>query len=272
MDSVKQDEQNFTEKYKLKKELKQLKTERNPSVSRIRFISRMLCAKATSSPTNKVYSIDHNLELKNNFWSYVKHYLKKATKILHAFHKTTCYEFFKKFFKCVNPTKMFQIPSWIPSFPPPEKFNSNPPTYAEISQIIKRMKISGSPCPLDQISIISYKHCPYLHSYLTVIIAEIRKKKVIPPTWKKAITILIHKKGSTNNNFCPITLDTVSLKILTSALRNKVGQFLSCNNYIETNIQKGFINGISDTFEQTSHLAYVINNERKSQQSLTVTF
>ena len=102
--------------------------------------------------------------------------------------------------------------------------------------------------------------------------AEIRKKKVIPPTWKKSIAILIHKKGSTSNNFCPITLDTVSLKILTSALCNKVGQFLSCNNYIETNIQKGFINGISDSFEQTSHLAYAINNERKSQQSLILTF
>ena len=91
MDSVKQDEQNFTEKYKLKKELKQPKTERNPSVSRIRFISRMLCAKATSSPTNKVYSIDHNLELKNNFWSYVKHYLEKVTKVLPTSDKDTCY-------------------------------------------------------------------------------------------------------------------------------------------------------------------------------------
>ena len=275
VDSAKEDEFNFTEMYnnftkrRLKKELNQLKDKKNSPVSRLHCALRILCATATSSPIDKIYNIDHNLELKNNFWSYVKHYLEKATKILHAFHKTSYYEFFKKFFKCVNPTKMFQIPSWIPSFPPPEKFNSNPPTYAEISQIIKRMKISGSPCPLDQISIISYKHCPYLHSYLTVIIAEIRKKKVIPPTWKKAITILIHKKGSTNNNFCPITLDTVSLKILTSALRNKVGQFLSCNNYIETNIQKGFINGISDTFEQTSH---VINNERKSQQSLIVTF
>ena len=118
----------------------------------------MLRAKATSSPTNKVYSID--LELKNNFWSYVKHYLEKPTKVLPTFNKTTCYEFFKKFFKCANPTKKFQIPSWIPFFPSPEKkFDSNPPTYAEISQIIKRMKTSGSPCPLDQIFIKCYKRC-----------------------------------------------------------------------------------------------------------------
>ena len=130
------------------------------------------------------------------------------------------------------------------------------------------MKTSGSPCPLDQISIICYKRCPYLRSYLTAIIEEIWKKKVIPPTWKKAITILIPKKGSTNNqgNFCPITLKTVTLKILTSALRNKVFQFLSSNNYIETNNQKGRVNGVSGTFEHTSHLVYVI------QRSLIVTF
>ena len=65
-------------------------------------------------------------------------------------------------------------------------------------------------------------------------------------------------------------METVTHTILTSALRNKVCQFLTSNNYIETN-QKGFVNGISGTFEHTNHLAYVINNARKSQRSLTVT-
>ena len=77
---------------------------------------------------------------------------------------------------------------------------------------------------------------------------------------------LTHKKGSTNNPGKRLTL-----KILISALRNKVCQFLSSNNYIETNIQKGFVNRISGTFEHTSHLAYVINYARKSQRSLIVT-
>ena len=40
---------------------------------------------------------------------------------------------------------------------------------------------------------------------------------------------------------------------------------------METNIQKGFVNGISGTSEHTSHLAYVINNAGKSQRSLIVT-
>ena len=70
VDPAKEDENDFTEMYKnftkhqLKKELQQLKNKRNPSVSRSRFVSKILRAKATSSPTNKVYSIDHDLELK----------------------------------------------------------------------------------------------------------------------------------------------------------------------------------------------------------------
>ena len=196
------------------------------------------------------------------------------TNLIKLLIKTICYEFFKKSFKCANQTKKFRIPSWIPFFPPPEKeFNRNPPTYNEVSQIIKRTKTSGPPCPLDQISIIWYKRCPYLRSYLTALIAEIWKKNVIPLTWKKAITILIYKKGSTDSlsNFRPIIPETVTLKILTSALRNKVCQFLSSNNYIETNIQKGFVNGISGTFEHASHLAYRINNAWKNQRYLIVT-
>ena len=45
-------------------------------------------------------------------------------------------------------------------------------------------------------------------TFVTTIIAEIWKKKVIPPTWEKASAILIHKKSSTNkaSNFRPITL------------------------------------------------------------------
>ena len=112
---MKEDEQNFTEMYKtftkrqLKKELKQLKNERNPSVSRIRFLSRMLRAKAASSPTNKFYSTNHNLELKNKFWSYVKHYLEKATKVLPTFDKTTCYEIFRSLLNVSTRLKRFKF-------------------------------------------------------------------------------------------------------------------------------------------------------------------
>ena len=92
MDSAKEDERSFTEmyknftKYQLKKELKQLKNERNVFVSRIRFVLRMLLAKAISSLTNRFTVLITTLNWKSNFWSYVKNYLEKAAKVLLTFN------------------------------------------------------------------------------------------------------------------------------------------------------------------------------------------
>ena len=120
---------------------------------------------------------------------------------------------------------------------------------------------------------ICFKRCPYLRSYLTEIIHAAWTCGVVPSEWKKACTILIHKKGETANpaNFRPITLDSVPLKVLTSCLRNRTFQFLAENNYIEQNIQKGFTPKLSGTLEHTAQLAHIINKARVKQRSLIIT-
>ena len=135
------------------------------------------------------------------------------------------------------------------------------------------MKPSGSPCPLDQISIICFKRCPYLRSYLTQIIHAAWSRGVVPSEWKRACTILIHKNGDTDNpaNFRPITLQSVPLKVFTSCLRNKTFQYLVENEYIEHNIQKGFTPKLSGTLEHTAQMAHIINNARTKQRSLIIT-
>ena len=74
------------------------------------------------------------------------------------------------------------------------------------------MKSSGSPCPLDQISIICFKRCPYLRSYVLKVVNEVIAKNTIPESWKKAATILIYKKGDPDlpENFRPITLEPIN--------------------------------------------------------------
>ena len=179
-----------------------------------------------------------------------------------------------KTLSAINPKKAFYIPSWIPKFTAPKTpFNLDPPTYREITNVIRKMKPSGSPCPLDQISIICFKRCPYLRSYLTEIINTAWSAGVVPSEWKRACTILIHKKHETSNpaNFRPITLQPIPLKVFTSCLRNKTFQFLFDNNYIEHNIQKGFTPNISGTLEHTAQMAHIINKARTKQRSLIIT-
>ena len=135
------------------------------------------------------------------------------------------------------------------------------------------MKTSGSPCPLDKISIISFKRCPYLRSFLTYIIRVIWDSGHIPEKWKKACTILVHKKGSRDDpaNFRPITLESVPLKVFTSCLRDSIFSFLTQNDFIEAEIQKGFTPKIAGVLEHTSMMPNIIDKARTKQCSLVLT-
>ena len=135
------------------------------------------------------------------------------------------------------------------------------------------MKSSGSPCPLDQLSIICFKRCPYLRSYLTELIHETWHSETVSTVWKRACTILIHKKGHTDDpsNFRPITLESVPLKVFTSCLRNAIYSFLTSNNFIEQNIQKGFTPNLSGILEHTAQMADIINKARIRQRSVVIT-
>ena len=135
-------------------------------------------------------SFDHDHEIQRGFWSYVKRVIDIKDVILPLFNSDTCSHYFRKIFKrTVN--HVFTLPSWIPEFPEPTRcvFNSSLPTYQEITRTVRRMKAGKSPCPLDQISVIVLKRCPYLRTYLTAIFQKVWLTKQIPCAWKAATTI-----------------------------------------------------------------------------------
>ena len=72
-------------------------------------------------------------------------------------------------------------------------------------------------------------------------------------------------------NFHPITLESAPLQIFTSALINSIFAFLRSNNFIEHEIQEGFIPKLSGTLEHTSLIAHIINRARSRQRSLVTT-
>ena len=136
------------------------------------------------------------------------------------------------------------------------------------------MKASGSPCHLDQLSIICFKRCPFLQTYLSEIIRTAWSTVSLPSEWKRACTILIHKTENANDpaNFRPITLQSEPLKVFSSCLRNAIFNFLSANNCIEHEIQKSFIPGLSGTFEHTAQMADIINKSRTKQRHSSLLF
>ena len=96
---------------------------------------------------------------------------------------------------------------------------------------------------------------------------------MIPELRKNGLTVLAYKKGLADDpaNFRPIALEPVIANVLTSLIRNRIYVFLCKNQYIETNIQKGFWSGISGTIEHTELMSHLINHARQKQRSLVVT-
>ena len=156
---------------------------------------------------------------------------------------------------------------------PSHNFNLDSPWYTEFTKVIMRMKSGASPCPLDQISVIPLKKCPYLRTFLWKIISSVWTRAEFPKAWKQGITILAYKKGFDTDpaNFRPITPQPIMSKIFTSIIRNRLYNFVAENKYIESNVQKGFWDDIWGCYKHIESLTYVINHARKKQCNLVVT-
>ena len=246
----------------------------NAFINIIKYAAKEIRSRINKKPISITVATDNNVEISRNFWGYTKKVLKSGTSVLPTFDVVQGTTYFTNSLKCVNCTKGFTIPSWIPKLKQPNiPFSFSPPNDQEITRIIKCMKSSGSQCPLYQISIICFKRYPYLRSFMLNICSEVLKSNTLPVQWTKAATILIHKKGdpSLPENFRPITLEPVNLKIFTSLLRNRVFMYLIHNQYNESHYQKGFMPGMSGAFEDIAEMSHIINHSIKQQRSVTIT-
>ena len=134
------------------------------------------------------------------------------------------------------------------------------------------MKLSASPCPLDQISVIAFKKHPILCLRLRNILQTAWTAKTFPDVWKSGVTVLTYKKVDTGNpeNFHQITLQIVLLKVFTSIIRNRLFNFASKNRYIKINLQKGFWEKISSCIKHTKCLLLIINHARSKQKGCVI--
>ena len=135
----------------------------------IKVVSNLLrCKLKKTKPILNEGQVDD--KIKKNFWGCVKHLFNKSTSSLPTFEVSTCTNFFSNLFSAIDLFKPFKFPDWIPSLSAPTiPFDLSPSSYHQITKVVRRIKASGSPCPLNQISIIPFKRCTHLRSYLTEI-------------------------------------------------------------------------------------------------------
>ena len=264
-------------KNRLKKALKTLQTDEKSDLSELTYVSRILRSKLSKGEKSYQPNLDHSNKILKNFWNYCKEIFESEPAVQPSFDQSTCFSYFKDSLKCKNKTCDFQLPSWIVSMEHPSvELDFSPIQYVEIAKAVKHMKSSASPCPFDHISILVFKNCPILRTYLHWIINKCCLERSIPGVWKNGFTILICKKGETSDpsNFRPITLQPVFMKILSllsSFYHHRLYNFLIKHSYVESGIQKGFWDTVPGTIEHNKLLTYMINHARKRQRDLFIT-
>ena len=96
---------------------------------------------------------------------------RETEKVKPNFSEKDCLHYFRNTLKLKNRHKRFTRPSWMKEFENPKTdFNMQPPTYADVTKFIMKMKSSASPCLLDQVSVNTFKKCAILRSRLTNIL------------------------------------------------------------------------------------------------------
>ncbi|ESO05416.1 hypothetical protein HELRODRAFT_171815 [Helobdella robusta] len=169
---------------KLKKKLKNLKIlgqNDNSFIDEIKCLSKLIRLKIHREKISKAVGQSKiSVQLSKNFWNTCKKLFSLSTPLPPLFDVDKGADHFGGVMKAGDRTH-FAIPDWIPPLQPPV-FNGtiDPPTYEEVSSIVRRSKSSASPCPLDQISTIMFKKCPILRTYLHKLLSKCWVASTIP--------------------------------------------------------------------------------------------
>jgi len=236
----------------------------------IGYVSKLIRSKLSA----KVKSVNLDAEFNNNFWSTCHKTFNSVNNILPKFSLSDCNSYFiNSLSVAASAASKFLVPNWFVSPPSPKiPFNDTPPTYSEITALINKAKGSSSACPFDQISIISFKRCPILRTLLHKIITACWQKQYTPADWRRALTILIFKKGDPDKveNFRPITLQSAPYKIYSVFLRNRLQAFLDSNNYHNNQTQKGFTKNVDGVLEHSELLNFLLKDAKRHVRSIVV--
>ena len=154
------------------------------------------------------------------------------------FDASTAQNFFKTVYS--SEEREFHHPSWLPVAPSPaHPFDEGPLLPEELEHVIRRVRSSASPSPLDQIPYQVLRRCPSIRSALLHLFNICWAGRTVPKSWKEGVIRLIPKSAAKKaphipENFRPIALTSSIGKLYTSILNGRWLSFLMSNGYLDT--------------------------------------
>ena len=199
---------------------------------------------------------------------------EKYTSIQPQFTKSQADKYFKETYK--SEPASFRRPNLMKIVAEPTvPFDMAPICSEEVIFILNRCKPSSSPSPTDQIPYSVLRNCPSLLPALVQLFNSCWESHKVPQQWKVGVLRLLGKKTAESDpkdptNFRPIALTSCIGKVYTSIIKRRWLDFMTINGYLDTTVQKAFIDGIPGCTEHHIKLLSMIEDARKKHKSLSV--
>ena len=192
-----------------------------------------------------------------------------------TFSKDKCDSFFRSTYSNASDIDI-EVASWMtPRHFPTSKFNLMEITLEELWCRLNKSRNGSAPGPIDQIPYSILKRLPSCSPVLLHIFNCCLSSSLFPHMWQMAVIKLISKpaaKSDSDNptNFRPIALTSCIGKLFTAILKQRVLDYAVHNAYLDTSIQKAFVDGIPGCLENHLKLSEMIKEAKYQQRNLTL--
>ena len=152
-------------------------------------------------------------------------------------------------------------------------FDDRIPAYNEFLKKLRQTRSKSAPGP-NGVPYLVYKRCPKVAKLLWGYLRELWRKNIISEAWREAEGIFIPKEDDAKavEKFRTISLLNVEGKLFFALKADRITDFVTKNNFINTSIQKGGIPKVSGCLEHTAILSQLIKEAKAKKRNLVVTW
>ena len=242
----------------------------------VRYHNFLVKEKRKSDASNKLR--DNEKQFRTNFWQFSKKACKgtlneKPKKP--TFSKEIADEFYPNTYSYAPQFNHASL-NWFPylSVPAePTPFDHSPFKPKHIKDILSSKKSTSAPGP-DGLTYGLLKKLPSSHHFLATLYNKLMLHPKPSTWWQQSNVTLIHKRNDPGEpkNFRMIALTSVIAKLYHQLLSNRILDFLTLNGYIDTSLQKAFVQNVNGTIEHNQVLQEVLGSARNRQKTVHCTF
>lgn len=165
---------------------------------------------------------------------------------------------------------------WFPHLPVENKtcqFDLSHVTPKFVKSVLQKKKPTSAPGP-DGLMYGLMRNIPSTHHFLATLFSKMLMTPDPPDSWSQSSVTLIYKAGSTDDpaNFRMISLTSCVSKLFHQILADRTVKYVTTNNFIDTKVQKAFINGINGCIEHNITLQEVICHAKSNKKTAHITF